>query len=78
MKSETGGQQMKLVLGGISAATIVLILLEMAGLIGKLLPKLFFAILMFAYAIQSYREKDTKSAVLQGILGALMLLTLMF
>ncbi len=69
---------MKLALGGISAATIVLILLEMAGLIGELLPKLSLAILMFTYAFRSYREKDIKSAVFQGILGALILLTLAF
>ncbi len=69
---------MKLALMGISATTIVLILLEMAGLIGELLPTLFWTILMFTYAIRSYQEKDTKWAVFQGVLGALVLLTLAF
>ena len=78
MKSATGGQPLKLALRGISVATIVLILLEMADLIGELLPKLFLAILLFAYALQNYREKDTKLAVLMGILGVFELLMLAF
>ena len=59
---------MKLALRGISVATIVLILLEMADLIGELLPKLFLAILLFAYALQNYREKDTAGVLKKKLL----------
>lgn len=68
---------MELALKSISVVLIGILLLEMAGLIGELLPKLFLAVLLFAYALQSYRE-DTKLAVPLGVLGAFELPTLAF